>query len=781
MKGRLLVLIFLIYLIYLIALFTFSEKFSKIRINSIEELDSLVNTTEFEDYDLEFEEEKFIRTLFKGDECLLSKYKTKNVLKKINSSTDISVDQNLRFILGKCNPVLLVPGIYATKLILEIKCKDLYFFERETNYKYMRLFCGNLVCEDVFIESEEHPLFISLKDKAFGILDLKAHRDPYSSCLGYFMNFFQNENECPVFSNISMCYYSKYIKVDFYGGTSHTLDDSRCGVGGIQNIIQTGKKILDNAISKAIPKTKSFKTLSDELINRGYKEGFSFAGLPNDYRRFLATNNFGTSIFRLQINKLYQNTGKPVVIIAHSYGTLLTLANLVKEGNEDLIPKIKKFVAIAPPFAGSSKLLDIYLHGMNEFGKTINIMGKELVLTNYNKFGQNMMYQSIPILKELRPLPIAAKIFTDQKYKTLGDALRERIQFEDSCKNLKSCESNSTPKFDSLFKGYFPTFSDQECKYSMMGAKLDGPYTMNRKCFTNIYNVGECPTIVTKSSPYASDNPYGDHIENYCGKKGFNFYYQGECDSNNKNCLDRIYLEKGPYVYENTKEMDYLINRYNIKFADDIDGKYMSYGDFPTKEQISEFNRVALNYHSQISLIKDLPPPPVDTDIVYSTFVKTVSALAVYEKDFTAESYMYKKGGDGTVPSWSSLLTGFKWIYDKKDKNLKQKYKLVEYCSRLSQNGQYQFNPKIEQNFIALGCSCLKSNTLYKKSIENCMHDSMINDDVLVDYIMSVVDDPKVTDDLTNEKILAVKNYNSDRDYEKICNNELYDILHNNK
>ena len=117
MKGRLLVLAFLIYLIYLIVLFTFFEKFLKRRINSIEELDSIVNTTEFEDYDLELEEEKFIRTLFKGDECLLSKYKTKNVLKKIYSSTDISVDQNLRFILGKCNPVLLVPGIYATELM----------------------------------------------------------------------------------------------------------------------------------------------------------------------------------------------------------------------------------------------------------------------------------------------------------------------------------------------------------------------------------------------------------------------------------------------------------------------------------------------------------------------------------------------------------------------------------------------------------------------------------------------------------------------------------------
>jgi hypothetical protein len=693
------------------------------------------------------------------------------------------VDKNLRFILGKRNPVLLIPGIYATKLVVEIKCRDLYFFERETNYKFMRLFCGNLVCEDKFIESEEHPLFISLKDEAFGILDLIVGSDPYSSCLGYFTNFFQNKNECPVVNNINMCYYSPYIKVGFYGGTPDTLADSRCGVEGIENVIQTESKILDKVVNLAIGEAKSFKTLSDKLIDRGYKEGFSLSGLPNDYRRFIATNNIANSVFRLQINKLYQNTGKPVVIVAHSYGNLVTLTNLVKEGNEDLIPKIKRFVAITPPFAGSSKLLDVYLHGMDEFSKSIDIdiIDKTIVITNYNIFGQNMMYQSMPVIKELRPLPIAAKIFTDPKYKTLGDAVRERIQFEDSCKYLIRCEPNLTPKFDSLFKGYFPTFSDEECQYSIMDAILDGPYTMDRKCFTNIYNVGECPTVLTKSSPYASDNPYGEYIEDYCGKKGLNFYYQGECDSNNENCLDRIYLEKGPYVYENRNAMDYLINRYNQRFADEIDGKYISYENLPTKEQISESNRVALNYHSQINLIKDLPPPPVDTDIVYASFAKTVSAFAVYEEDFTAESYIYKKGGDGTVPSWSSLLAGFKWIYDKKDKNLKQKYKLVEYCSKLSQYGQYQFNPKIEQNFIALGCSCLKSDNTYKDSIDDCTHAAMINDATVVDYIMSVVDDPKVGNNLTNEKILAVKNYNRDRDYENICNKELYDILDNNK
>ena len=46
----------------------------------------------------------------------------------------------------------------------------------------------------------------------------------------------------------------------------------------------------------------------------------------------------------------------------------------------------------------------------------------------------------------------------------------------------------------------------------------------------------------------------------------------------------------------------------------------------------------------------------------------------------------------------------------KKTNNLSPKYKLVEYCSRLGKSGKYAFNPNIEQDFIALSCSCINKN-----------------------------------------------------------------------
>ena len=151
--------------------------------------------------------------------------------------------------------------------------------------------------------------------------------------------------------------------------------------------------------------------------------------------------------------------------------------------------------------------------------------------------------------------------------------------------------------------------------------------------------------------------------------------------------------------------------------------------------------------------------------MVYASFAETPAAFILKENDFTSKGDEFQKGGDDTVPTWSSLLTGLKWLYEKKKDNLKPNYKLVEYCSRLSDKGKYKFDPKKEQKFIALGCACLNSKNQYKKNFDSCTHAAMINDDELIDYVISVVDDPKVVNEVTQDKKNAVNNYDSNKNY----------------
>ena len=396
-----------------------------------------------------------------------------------------------------------MPGIFATKLKVEFNCKGLSTYEKDTTLKNIRIYCGNDVCQDESKESEEYPFLFALLNPVFGIEASNAKK--YGACLGYISNYFQNEEECPKVDGKSICYYSKYVKVGYYGGTTETLKESRCGVEGITKVVQTGDLLLDSYLAFFINVADSFNTISKNLVDQGYKEGFSLGAIPNDFRRYLATNNFASEVFKYQINRLYENTGKPVVIVAHSHGTLLALTNLIKnENDKNFILKIKKFIAMAPPFSGSTKLLDAFLHGNREFIDSIK---------NYHIFAQYLQYSTLPTTMELRPKSIAARIFIDPEYQELGNAIRERLEIERDCET-KDCKiseiKEKTEKFDEVFKGYFPSLLDDECQYEENIGGVEE--SLKRKCYTYIYNVGDCPTIIKKSVNPTEENFKKDFI-----------------------------------------------------------------------------------------------------------------------------------------------------------------------------------------------------------------------------------------------------------------------------
>ena len=305
---------------------------------------------------------------------------------------------------------------------------------------------------------------------------------------------------------------------------------------------------------------------------------------------------------------------------------------------------------------------------------------------------------------------------------------------------------------------------------------------MNRKCFTYIYNVGECPTIITKSvkSKITKENFESE----LCNKYGQNYFYQGECNDSRRNCLDKMYYsDKCPNAYSNKEAVKFLIDRFN----DGLETKQL-YGNidetyFDDYETIKSGVKMSIKHQKDIGLIEELPVPPIDIELVYGSFYKTISVLALDDDDFTKEikeEDIFEKGGDDTVPTWSSLLTGLKWIYDIKKQNLTQQIKLVEYCSRLSKSGKYKFNQNLEQNFSALKCECLNDKNEYMK-IGDCSHATMLKDKYLIEYLYSVVKNKKsINYDIDSIKE-AVKKYNRNKDYTNQCNNDIYRFLNTAK
>ena len=78
-------------------------------------------------------------------------------------------------------------------------------------------------------------------------------------------------------------------------------------------------------------------------------------------------------------------------------------------------------------------------------------------------------------------------------------------------------------------------------------------------------------------------------------------------------------------------------------------------------------NKYEGEYTVPILKEESLPTSTVKTIIRPYTNNSVVPIINYYdENDLKKEGEVYNKGGDGTVPNWSSLLVGLKWIYDKK-------------------------------------------------------------------------------------------------------------------
>ena len=372
---------------------------------------------------------KILNTSLKAGLCSATEYEAEKFIydNKINYNLDDPIDRNIKFIVGGCNPVILIPGIYSTKLKVKINCKNLKREERQLYYK-IKLYCNKYVCSDDEDNDENRDLWFSLGTKGFTLHklivepgqsnetdnklnDIEMDWDNlYSGCIGLFMTMFENKEECPKLENgKNVCGYSKNIKITYEGGFLNTKDEADCGVKAVENVLVSPLTNLPKFIWEK--KSNVFGQLSKELEEYGYTKGFSLAAIPNDFRRFISKNDFAYDALKYHVNNMYNITGKPAIIIAHSFGNLVTLNGLNKY--PELKYKIKKWISLAPPFGGATKAVENFIHGITDFN--FDLVPK-FSYSEFHKFGQFLMLKSIPTVYELKPYTIFHKLFKSVKY-----------------------------------------------------------------------------------------------------------------------------------------------------------------------------------------------------------------------------------------------------------------------------------------------------------------------------------------------------------------------------
>ena len=453
------------------------------------------------------------------NDCLVSESEAYTILKeKYNLNPDyITIDQNIRFILGKCNPIIYVPGLYASRMLITINCPVLK--QDFLTFLKMRLYCGETVCKDETNESEEYVIFPSIFDSPFQIRVTKDI-NKYTACQGFFYSFHNNKNECPE----QNCHYSDGVRISYYGGTKKTKSESNCGINAQENILYAGKMIPSIITNKLI--SANFYVMIQNYRKMGYKDGFSQAGIPFDYRRYIHSNKYFENAFIYQINRLYRNTGKKVVLISHSLGGLFVLSNLLKS-KPDIINKIKSFVPIVPPFAGSSHLLEAYLYGLKDFNTEINIMDVFKFKVELTSFSESMYFSYAPVVAELRPQYGIVKELMKSEYNKLKLAVEELVKVEKECWD-KNCPEDKvkemTKNYYEVFGDDFPSLSDPDCQltedeinyYKNMKDTSNNVNAVKfRKCITNIYDVFNCPLILLEKQFSYHEVP-ANHIIDLC-------------------------------------------------------------------------------------------------------------------------------------------------------------------------------------------------------------------------------------------------------------------------
>ena len=724
------------------------------------------------------------------NDCLVSEEEARTILQeKYNIDPNyIDIDQNIRFILGKCYPILYLPGLYASRMVATINCP--VFKKDFLKFVKMRMFCQNTVCEDETNEYEEHVIFPAIFDSPFQIR-VTDNINKFTACQGYIYSFYNSRTECPE----GNCEYSDGVRISYYGGTKKTKSESKCGIKALEDIIYASD-FLPSFITNKLTEANLYVMIQD-YRKMGYKDGFSAAGISFDYRRYISTFKYFQNSFEYTINRLYRNTGKPVVIITHSLGGLLAYNELLK-ASPDLLKKIKSFVPIVPPFAGASHLLEAYLYGLGDFDTEINIVDIAKIKIELNKFSESLYFSSAPIVGELRPQSGVLKALEKPEYSPLKLAIEELINVEKECW-YRNCESETIKK---MTKNYYDVFGEDFYSLAEEDCKLDEEEINNinsnnklslnfaRKCVTNLYDVLKCPFLIYEKD-FVSNVP-AENMRDLCDIYNSSLLYLSTKDiweSQNSNklkkeeeskvSLDTIFKGHAKYPL-NFNEFYILLDEYNKNFAEKYN-KTLTKDDFDTEEEFQKKGERNAEFVSKNSLIKDFPIPPVDTYIVYGNYHKTDVGF-VYDnakKDkstFDRDEYL-GNGGDGTVPNFSSMLTGMKWLYDKKINKLNQTIKLIEYCSLAGKEGnKYAYDTHTFKNktFIALTCICINEDNKGYNNID-CAHSAIPKDDYLIDMVRKeIIFDENNLNDFNEDKKKAIKNYIKNFDYEQTCNDALY-------
>lgn len=255
-----------------------------------------------------------------------------------NPSTMSKSEYLEAFAKGPCSPVIIIPGVGGSKLLVAINCESLRLSDPQLFQS-----CGWDSCQ--------------LGAKQAPKSEYKIWIPEVESAMSFLRPFYQNKN-CfsGIFGfNLKIDHNGKVtvsqhpgVKVSTYGSTASTRKSSECGYESIQNLLPIGVQPA---------KYRYFQTMKEALGNAGYVTGLTMQPLPYDWREGYHMSSFHKKFIRI-ITEMVEIFGKEITVVAHSMGNLYAMDSYWK-----MPDKVKRLVArhiaLAPPFLGAPRA---YMH-----------------------------------------------------------------------------------------------------------------------------------------------------------------------------------------------------------------------------------------------------------------------------------------------------------------------------------------------------------------------------------------------------------------------------------
>ena len=268
----------------------------------------------------------------------------------------------LEFSKGSCSPILLIPGLIATKLSIEINCEE---FKEKNNKIFTD--CGWTDCKKEIYEfwktvpKKEYNLWFPEIGSPMSIITTsKKENICWASFIKQNIDFTKPITENPI--------ETKGYKIRVFGNTENTKDKWACGNGAITNL-------LNLPFGVQTKETKGYDKIIEKLEKMGYYAGLTYQSLPFNFLKSFTNPKF-TINFNNNLNRLFSLTKKKVILLSHSFGNLNVYNQLTKNLSQtEKDKKIKNWLSLNPPFLGALKIHRNLLGGDNSLMIVPHLIG----------------------------------------------------------------------------------------------------------------------------------------------------------------------------------------------------------------------------------------------------------------------------------------------------------------------------------------------------------------------------------------------------------------------